>query len=139
MLADASAALHAAALELAAAVLGSELADGERSARAALARVLQHPELPGIQVVRLHPRDLDALRAVGGVPEVVGVELVADASLAPGDAIGEHPDGYLDARIGTALDRARAALVAIDGAPTTAGAANGHAAAELPHQSGRRA
>jgi flagellar assembly protein FliH len=128
VLADAERALHAAALELATVLLGCELADAESSARAALARVLDDPQVPGVHTVRLSPRDLDALRAAGGVPDVAGLELVADPSLAPGDAIGRHPDGYLDARITTALARARAALLGADGTPSA-----------LPHQHGPRA
>lgn len=118
VLAEAELAVHAAALELAVAVLGSELDDAPRAARAALARVREHPLAAQVQVIRLHPRDLATLRDVGldvapsdetaGVP--AGARLVADPSLAPGDAIGEHPDGYLDATIASALDRARAAL-----------------------------
>ncbi|MGV8978415.1 MAG: FliH/SctL family protein [Cellulomonas sp.] len=127
VLADAERALHAAAFELATVVLGCELADGEHSARAALARVLDDPQVPGIQTVRLSLRDLDALRAAGGVPDIAGLELVADPTLAPGDAIGRHPDGYLDARITTALDRARTVLLGTDGAPSG-----------LPHQHGPR-
>jgi flagellar assembly protein FliH len=127
VLADAERALHAAALELATVVLGCELADGERSARAALARVLGDPQVPGVHTVRLSPRDLDALRAAGGVPDIAGLELVADPTLAPGDAIGRHPDGYLDARIAAALARARVALLGTDGTPS------------LPHQRGPRA
>ena len=128
VLADAEYALHAAALELATVVLGCELEDGEHSARAALARVLDDPQVPGVQTVRMSPRDLDALRAVGGIPDVAGLELVADPTLAPGDAIGRHPDGYLDARITTALARARVALLGTD--PGSSG---------LPHQHGPRA
>jgi flagellar assembly protein FliH len=123
VLADAERAVHAAALELASVVLGCELADGEHSARTALARVLADPQVPGLHTVRLHPRDLDALRAAGGVPDVAGVQLVADPTLAPGDAVGQHPDGYLDARVATALARARAALLGTD-----------EPAPALPHQ-----
>jgi flagellar assembly protein FliH len=111
---DAEALLHAGALDLARAVLGSELADDERSATAALSRVLRHPQLPDAVTVRLHPRDLDALRTLGADDVPSGVLLVADPTLSPGDAVAQHPDGYLDARIGTALDRAAAALA--DGA-----------------------
>jgi flagellar assembly protein FliH len=74
-----------------------------------------------VHTVRLHPRDLAVLRAVlasdatagdvlAGLPDLTGVELVADAGLAPGDAVGEFPEGYLDGRVVAALDRARAAL-----------------------------
>jgi flagellar assembly protein FliH len=104
VLAQAEARLHAAALELAQAVLGVELSDGPTSARAALARVLS-AEPAGEVTVRLHPRDVAAL---GTAPD--GVRVVADPTLAPGDAVAEHADGALDARIGAALDRARAVL-----------------------------
>ena len=101
-------AIHAAALELAVALLGVELADASAAARAALARVLDTPDLPDGAVVRLHPRDAAALAAAGGAP--VGVEVVADPTLAPGDALAEHADGVLDARLHAAVARARAAL-----------------------------
>jgi flagellar assembly protein FliH len=116
VLASAESTLHAAAVQLAAAVLGRELADGPASARAALDRVLR----AGLEVhtVRLSPRDHEVLRVamapgaavLADLPALTGVELVADPALAPGDAVGEYPDGYLDARIVDALDRARAAL-----------------------------
>ncbi|MFS2031944.1 hypothetical protein ACEN85_17785, partial [Curtobacterium sp. CT11-45] len=38
------------------------------------------------------------------------VPVVADPSLHDGDAVVDLPDGLLDARIATALDRARTAL-----------------------------
>lgn len=44
---------------------------------------------------------------VTGIP---APRLVPDPSIAPGDAIGELPAGWLDARISTALARAREAL-----------------------------
>ena len=77
--------------------------------------------------VRYHAPDaveaVRLVRAAGGVPDVAGLELVADPSLAPGDAVGRHPDGYLDARVATALARARAALLRPD-----------DSAPMLPHQ-----
>jgi flagellar assembly protein FliH len=129
VLASAEHALHAAALDLAAAVLGAELSDAPASAAAALARVRALDPAREVHTVRLHPRDLAVLRAalagglpaaeapaggdvLTGLPDLTGVELVADPALAPGDAVGEFPDGYLDARLGAALDRARAALAA---------------------------
>jgi len=104
VLARAQSALNAAAVELAEAVLGVELSDGPTSARAALARALSG-EPAGEVAVRLNPQDLALL---GAGP--AGVRMVADPTLAPGDAMAEHADGVLDARIGAALARARAVL-----------------------------
>lgn len=104
--------LHLAAVELAQALLGVELSDAERSGRAALARVLGNPRLPEAVTVRLHPRDLEALRAADvEVTLADGVVLAGDPSLAYGDAVAEHPDGLLDARLGEALTRALDALL----------------------------
>jgi len=101
--------LHAAALELARAVLGVELAEGDHAARAALARVLGVPHLPARLTVRLHPDDVAALVAAGtALPD--GVDLAGDASLARGDAVAQYADGVLDARLAAALARAEAAL-----------------------------
>lgn len=112
--------LAASAMELAEAILGYELNDGGsggKTARAALARALGASSDLGalcgaetVTAVRLHPADLAALSAVD-VGNVAGVELRADPTLNPGDAIAEHPQGWLDARIGTALDRAKAVLL----------------------------
>lgn len=101
--------LHALALELARAVLGAELADGEHGARAALERALGRPQLPAHLTVHLHPDDVTALVAAGtGLPD--GVELAGDASLERGDAVARYADGTLDARLSTAFARAEAAL-----------------------------
>jgi flagellar assembly protein FliH len=102
-------ALAAAATDLAGAVLGYELADGPRSARAALHRALDGIEAHQVRTVRLHPDDLALLD--DDTRTRAGVEFTADASLERGDAVTEFPDGYLDARIGTALDRAKVALL----------------------------
>ena len=113
---DARDLLHLRALELARAVVGAELRDAEYSATTALARAAALPHDVGIQTVRLHPRDLAALEAAGGVGvlagDLTGVELVADASLAPGDAVSTFEGGFFDARIETAFDRAQTALLA---------------------------
>jgi flagellar assembly protein FliH len=45
------------------------------------------------------------------VRAAAGVELSPDASIARGDAVADLPVGYLDARIGTAVARARAAIL----------------------------
>jgi flagellar assembly protein FliH len=124
VLEDAEAVLAASALELAEAVLGYELNDGDRTARAALQRALSKGgsgagEGAGQRVrsgtdvvaaVRLHPEDIPVLRAAG-LPEGMDVELVPDPALQRGDAVALYPDGWLDARLGTALSRARSALL----------------------------
>ena len=121
--------LHLRALELARAVLGAELRDVEHGATAALARAAQLPHDVRVQTVRMHPRDLEALatvgRAHGGAVsggDLAGVELVADPSLAPGDAVSTFEGGFFDARIETAFDRAQTALLASPALmPTAAG------------------
>ena len=106
--------LAASAMELAEALLGYELNDGGNTSRAALARALATvSDVQTVTTVRLHPADLAALDAVD-VGSVAGVELKADAGLNPGDAIAEYPQGWLDARLSTAVDRAKAALLGND-------------------------
>ncbi|MGO4856809.1 FliH/SctL family protein [Arthrobacter sp. 2MCAF14] len=106
--------LAASAIELTEAVLGYELKHGGNTARAALARALGAVSgVETVTAVRLHPVDLAALAAVD-VGNVAGVELKADPALNPGDAIAEYPHGWLDARLGTAVDRAKAALLGND-------------------------
>lgn len=107
VLADADAQLVAAALELAEVIVGCELSDAPHAARAALARAMSEPDASDVVSVRLHPDDL---ALVADVLDASGVELVADAGLARGDAVAVYPDGELDARIGSAIGRARAAL-----------------------------
>jgi flagellar assembly protein FliH len=116
VLEEAAATLDEGAVLLAQTVLGAELADGEDRARAALARALSLPLDAGVQTIRLHPADLAVLTAAGAARDDVpaGVQLVADASLRPGDAVSELPDGFLDARISTAVERALHALAGVD-------------------------
>lgn len=103
VLADADRALTAAAVELAAAILAREPV---ATSAEALDRALALAGDATPRRIRLNPADLVAL---GGAP--AGIELVADASIAPGDAVLDLADGELDARLSASLDRARAALV----------------------------
>ncbi len=105
---EAQDALLAGSLELAEAVIGKELSDGGHSARAALTRALTQQASVGTYAVRMNPADLAALDedAVAGAR----VSFVPDPGLAPGDAMAEFEYGFLDARIGTALARAKVAL-----------------------------
>jgi flagellar assembly protein FliH len=108
VLTDAQDAVAASALELAEAILGSELSDGERSARSAVIRVLSAVDPATIVTVRLNPLDLGVLDP--SVLSAAAVSFTPDASIARGDAVADLPVGYLDARIATAVDRVRAAI-----------------------------
>ena len=111
VLVDAARALDDGAVTLAAALLGCGLADTDDRARAALTRALSLPLDVGVDTVRVHPMDLEVLVRVGAAAHLpVGVALVADPGLMLGDAVSDFPGGYLDARIGAAVERARRAL-----------------------------
>lgn len=114
VLEEARRSVYAAALDLASAILQRELVPGPGSADALLDRALALPVDVGVHTVRLHPRDVAAVEALltaGTRTLPPGVALVGDPRLAVGDAVSEHPTGLLDARIGTALDRARQVLL----------------------------
>ena len=104
---DAQDAIAASALELAETIIGEALADGERSAKAALTRALAAVDPATITTIRLNPLDLGVLDET--VRAAAAVSFTADASIARGDAIAVLPLGYLDARIAPAVARARAA------------------------------
>ncbi|GAA4138696.1 FliH/SctL family protein [Leifsonia shinshuensis] len=108
VLADVEGALVAAAFELAEAVVGTVLADRLAAARAAVGRVFAEAPAGEVAAIRLNPGDLALLATTHGA--LGGVTTVPDPSLAPGDAIAELPAGWLDARIRSALDRAKEAL-----------------------------
>jgi flagellar assembly protein FliH len=119
VVAEARRSLYEAAIALAEAVLGHELASGPGSATEALARALAAPADLGVRSVRLCPEDAAQVRALvsdGVVTLPAGIEIVPDGRLRPGDAIGEHPTGYVDARIAAALARAQAELLGEEGA-----------------------
>ena len=107
---DAEEVLARTALELAEAILGYELAEGTRTARAALARALSANDDATVLAIRLNPADIDVL-AKEGQDLPAGLPLIADQSLSRGDARVEYQQGWLDAGLGSALSRARAALL----------------------------
>ncbi len=108
VLAESEATLIDCALTLAEAIVGRELGDGEASAQAILARVRDRGQEPATPLVRLNPQDLAAIGPEA--LEACGLNALADENMPAGDAVAEFPDGFLDARISTALDRARRAL-----------------------------
>ena len=130
VLADAEASVASAAVDLAEAIVGNVVrasrpahdatgtdgpdepdGQGSREARiasgaeATVRRALASVDRTVPVAVRLSPAD--AARVAGlDLP----VPVVADGTLRDGDAVVDLPDGMLDARIATALDRARTAL-----------------------------
>jgi len=111
VLAEAQDAIAATSIELAEAILARELSDSETSAASALHRALAEIELDLVQVVRLHPEDLKFLDWQGKLTS--GVTFEADATLARGDAVTEFEEGYLDARVASAMARARRAILEV--------------------------
>ncbi len=107
---DAEEVLARTALELAEAILGYELAEGTRTARAALDRALAGNDAATVLAIRLNPRDVEVL-AKEGQDLPAGLPLIADQSLSRGDAKVEYQQGWLDASLSSALARARAALL----------------------------
>jgi flagellar assembly protein FliH len=96
------------ALEIAAAILGREVELAVDPAADALRRALVPVALDVPLVVRLHPDDLAALdpTVLGGRPATV----VPDARVAPGDAVVETEDGWIDSDVAGALARVRKVL-----------------------------
>lgn len=106
VVADADRVLVDAALDLAEAVLGREVADGRVTAADALRRATASATADELVSVRLHPEDAAAVER----DRTASVTVVADDSIERGDAIAVLRHGWLDARIASALARARAVL-----------------------------
>lgn len=105
--------LVATALALTDAIIGYEVRTNPGSTvLAALTRALDTAEAPSIVAVRLHPDDLSVLPA--DASESLGIPLVADPTLGRGDARADLPRGFVDAALGSALERARIALLGGD-------------------------
>lgn len=101
-------ALLRAAVDIATVIVGHEILDREGSALAAVRRALAAAGDAPVRGIRMNPRDVEIVaEAAGGNTEV---RLVADDTIERGDSIAELVDGIVDARIGTALARVRAAL-----------------------------
>ncbi|NJI60589.1 flagellar assembly protein FliH [Microbacterium oxydans] len=97
------------AIELAELILAAELSDAGSSAAAAARRALAVTDPADIREVRLHPDDLQTLQTAES--DLAAFALVADDTLERGDAVATLAHGHIDARIGSALERARRALV----------------------------
>lgn len=101
------------AIELAELIIAGELSDAGASAAVAARRAVADVDRSEIREVRLHPDDLRTLQA--SADELAAFALVSDDTLARGDAIATLDHGHIDARIGSALARARLALTEVGG------------------------
>jgi flagellar assembly protein FliH len=116
------------AVDLAAAIIGRELQIAESPGADALARALALVPAGAKATARLHPADaalLDDVRPAttliapepAGTPASAartipaGVTIVPDPAIEPGGCILEVGDSRIDAQLGPALDRVRAALL----------------------------
>lgn len=107
------------AVQLAEALVGQELSVAEAAARLAVERVLAVAGPDSVRAVRLNPDDLAALDE--NVRRRSRLTFVADPGLASGDAVADLADGFLDARVGTAMNRVREALLLSARAADSAG------------------
>jgi flagellar assembly protein FliH len=109
--AEFEAAVVDAALALAEAVVGRELATATDPGRDAILRALAvAPAGPEAVVVRLHPTDRGRLGDLAALALGREVTVVADPSLLPGGCVATFGTTEVDATVDAALDRARAAL-----------------------------
>ena len=103
--------LLAAAVEIAETILQRELADDTAAALDAVRRAMAISDPAALRRVRLNPADLELLDELE-----LPVEVVADPTIAHGDAVADLAQGFVDARLGTAVERVRAALAPDGGA-----------------------
>jgi len=99
-------ALARTAVDLAAAVVGRELQLSASPGSDALARALALVPAGCAAVARLHPDDVASVGDLSGA-----VTVIADPAVEPGGCILEVGDSRIDAQLGSALDRVRAALM----------------------------
>jgi flagellar assembly protein FliH len=106
--------LARAAVDLAAAIIGRELEVAASPGGDALARALALVPAGSVAVVRLHPSDVAAL-GDGPVGDPSGaLTVIADPAVEQGGCLLEVGDSRIDAQLGPALDRVRAALLGAD-------------------------
>jgi flagellar assembly protein FliH len=102
------------AVDLAAAVIGRELQVAASPGADALARAMALVPAGSPVVARLHPADAELVlssSASGNTVVPPAVTIVPDPRVEPGGCLLDVGDAQIDAQLGSALDRARAALL----------------------------
>jgi flagellar assembly protein FliH len=99
------------ALQLAEVILMREVACSDAPGREAILRCFSEIDRGERAVVRLHPSDLETLGSVDDLMVDRSFELVADPSVAPGDAVADTPHGSIDARLASSLERVKRELL----------------------------
>lgn len=99
------------ALEIAEMVLMREVVTAKDPGRDAIVRCLAEVTASETAVIRLHPADLEAIGPFEDLLIDRTFELVADPSIASGDAVADTTTGSVDARLRGALGRVREELL----------------------------
>jgi flagellar assembly protein FliH len=100
-----------AIFDLAETVVGRELSHTRTPGRDALARALSMAKSHGPATARLHPDDIETLGDLADIAPGRVIEVVADPEVEPGGCILEAGAQRVDAQIGTAIARAKQALL----------------------------
>lgn len=100
------------AVELAELIVAGELADADDSALSGVRRVMAAVDSADVRELRLHADDIRTLERLDALPSTFS--LTADETLDRGDAVAVLDHGLVDARIGSALERARVAVTESD-------------------------
>lgn len=102
----------ARAVELAELIVAGELIDADASALSAVRRAMAAVDPADVRELRLHADDIRTLERLDAVSSAFA--LSADETLERGDAVAMLEYGFVDARVGSALERARRAVTEAD-------------------------
>lgn len=104
---DLASTVHTLSLAIARHLLDREFAADPEQVHRLVAKALTLAPVSGSVTVRLHPEDLAALQAIGGLsdltPGAVDLRWAGDASLVRGGCVVEAPTSIIDGRIDRAL------------------------------------
>ena len=108
---DIEGSIVAAIFDLAETVVGRELSHTRTPGRDAVARALAMAKTHGPATARLNPDDVESIGDLADLAPGRVIEIVADPAVEPGGCILEAGAQRVDAQIGTAIARAKKALL----------------------------